>query len=212
MNSDSAETPVPIRLRERLRQAAAQQILGAAEQVFAERGVHATHMADIAARAGVAVGTLYNHFEDRDALLRALAEQRRVEILQQADECLAQIDGKPFRAQLRAFYTVLFAHFEQHWQFFMMFMSAESGSKVAQEHARAMQCELLQRYEILVERGRKQRAVRPKVAPLLPTLLLGMNRSLLMRRVLVPAEGPAAQHIDALLDFILNGVSGKKAP
>lgn len=211
MNSDSPESPGPPKLRERLRQAAAQEILGAAEQLFSERGIHATHMADIAARAGVAVGTLYNHFADRDALLQALMDQRRLEMLSKVDECLVEVDGKPFRAQLRAVYTALFSNLEQHWRFFLTVMS-ESGTPKASERARSFHREMLSRFEMLIERGRKQRAVRPKVAPLLPTLLFGLMRGLLMRRVLEPEEGTVVQHIDTLLDFVLNGASGKKSP
>lgn len=211
MNPDSSDAGSPPKLRDRQRQAAAQEILAAAEQLFAERGVHGTHMSDIASRAGVAVGTLYNHFADRDALLRALIGQYRTELLARVDACLAQVDGKPLRAQLRAVVATAFASFEQHWQLFATLMSAECGTPATVEHARKIQIEMLKRYEVLVERGRKQRAVRPKVAPLLPTLMLGMLRSVLMRRVFVPEEGPAEQHIDVVVDVILHGASGKQS-
>lgn len=211
MNQDSSDAASQPKLRERQRQAAAQEILAAAEQLFAERGVHATHMADIASRAGVAVGTLYNHFVDRDALLRALTQQYRTELLTRVDACLAEVDGKPLRAQLRAVVGIAFSFFEQHWQLFAMLMSTESGTPTTVEHARTIQREMLKRYEVLVERGRKQRAVRPKVAPLLPTLMLGMLRSVMMRRVFVPEEGPAEQHLDTVVDIILHGAGGKRA-
>jgi AcrR family transcriptional regulator len=60
----SASHHPPPRLRERLREEAARAILAAAEEVFATDGLQA-RMERIAEQAGVAVGTLYNHFEDR---------------------------------------------------------------------------------------------------------------------------------------------------
>ena len=67
-------------MRERFRREVATAIAAAAEAVFAEEGVHSAHVGHIAKRAGVAVGTLYNHFEDRDALLAALLRERGEEL------------------------------------------------------------------------------------------------------------------------------------
>lgn len=48
------------------------RIVAAARELYAVRGVQAP-MEEIARAAGVGVGTLYRHFPDRDALLRAVA-------------------------------------------------------------------------------------------------------------------------------------------
>jgi AcrR family transcriptional regulator len=48
------------------------KVLAGARRAFAEEGLDAD-MASIAKRAGVGVGTVYRHFETKDALLRALA-------------------------------------------------------------------------------------------------------------------------------------------
>lgn len=50
------------------------QILGAAVEVFAERGFHRTRVSDIAKRAGVAYGLIYHYFESKDAVLNAVFE------------------------------------------------------------------------------------------------------------------------------------------
>jgi AcrR family transcriptional regulator len=49
------------------------RILAAAAEIFAEMGVHAT-LHDVAARAGVGIGTVYRRFIDKDALIEALLE------------------------------------------------------------------------------------------------------------------------------------------
>lgn len=53
---------------QRRREATREQIVRAAERVMAERGVHATKIADIAAAADVGVGTFYLHFETKQEL------------------------------------------------------------------------------------------------------------------------------------------------
>ena len=55
-------------------------ILEAAEEVFATEGFHAARMKDIADRARIAVGTIYNHFEEKDDVLYALIEERTAEM------------------------------------------------------------------------------------------------------------------------------------
>ncbi|MEV5560877.1 TetR family transcriptional regulator [Nonomuraea wenchangensis] len=55
------------------------KILAAAEKIVAARGVEALAMADVAAAAGVGVGTLYRRFGDRAGLAHALIDRRERE-------------------------------------------------------------------------------------------------------------------------------------
>jgi AcrR family transcriptional regulator len=67
------------------------KILGAARELFAMRGLEVT-LDDIAAAAGLGVGTVYRRFSSRDELIEALFEERVVEIVQLADEALEHQD------------------------------------------------------------------------------------------------------------------------
>ena len=60
------------------------RILATAVALFAERGIDA-EMRDIAERAGLAVGTVYNHFPSKDALLVALLQRAIAEVEQVAE-------------------------------------------------------------------------------------------------------------------------------
>src|SRR6195952_3724769 len=62
-----------------------ERILGAAGEVFAERGLGVT-LDDIAHHAGVGVGTVYRRFEDKEQLIDALFEQRVGAIITSAEE------------------------------------------------------------------------------------------------------------------------------
>jgi AcrR family transcriptional regulator len=59
-----------------------QAILDAALAVFAERGYAAARLEDVAVRVGVAKGTLYLHFEDKEALFEALIRSAVSPIMQ----------------------------------------------------------------------------------------------------------------------------------
>ena len=71
------------------------RILAAASEAFAERGVE-TQMDDVAARAGLGVGTLYRHFATKEALMAALMERRFEQILEVARRGIEREDGEPF--------------------------------------------------------------------------------------------------------------------
>jgi len=51
-------------------------ILRAAEEELAEHGFHAARISDIAKRARVGVGTVYNHFAQKEDIVRALLLER----------------------------------------------------------------------------------------------------------------------------------------
>ena len=53
-----------------------QRIIDATLYVIAKHGLRKAKLATIAERAGIAYGTLYRHFEDRDALLLAATKER----------------------------------------------------------------------------------------------------------------------------------------
>src|SRR5918911_1074262 len=64
------------------------RILEAADEVFAERGLDVS-LDEIAAAAGVGVGTVYRRFPDKDALIDALFESKIQEAAQLAREASA---------------------------------------------------------------------------------------------------------------------------
>jgi len=56
------------------------QILEAALVCFAKRGFHQASMHDISAEAGVSVGLIYRYFENKEAVISAMADRHKKEI------------------------------------------------------------------------------------------------------------------------------------
>jgi TetR/AcrR family transcriptional repressor of uid operon len=57
-----------------------EQILTAAMACFAKRGFHQASMHDISAEAGISVGLIYRYFENKEAVISAMAEEHKREI------------------------------------------------------------------------------------------------------------------------------------
>jgi TetR/AcrR family transcriptional repressor of mexJK operon len=83
-----------------------EEILGAAFQVFAEKGFHGATMLDIATRARASKKTVYERFTDKAALFRALIAWG---VRQNLPEALPSGDGDPVRSLEHHAVTVLTA-------------------------------------------------------------------------------------------------------
>jgi AcrR family transcriptional regulator len=200
-------------LRERFRETTVQAILAAAEDVLAESGLPAAHMGQIAARAGVSVGTLYNHFADRDALLAGLAYARFADMLARLDATLERTAGQKFAERLEPLVTDLLSHWERHRKFIQIVMQGEAGHYQKSSPAvtlamRDKMRELNTRIEQVTSQGVQEKAIRPDVAELAPFFLLGLMRSLFIRDLVLENAGQdLSTQAGVVLQAFLNGVS-----
>jgi AcrR family transcriptional regulator len=109
-----------------VRKATRAAILDAAEQVCARHGIHTGRMEQVAEKAGVSVGTLYNYFADRKALVASLLDARRAEMLSRVDDAVASAPADPAE-RLRALLRSIFEHLEQHRAFIAIMVQEGTG-------------------------------------------------------------------------------------
>ncbi|GAA3125042.1 TetR/AcrR family transcriptional regulator [Streptosporangium carneum] len=92
------DDPTPLRADARRNR---ERILAAAEAVFAERGPSAS-TEEVAARAGVAIGTVFRHFPTKNDLLGAIVKTFMARLTEEAD---ALADHGDPRTALFTFFT-----------------------------------------------------------------------------------------------------------
>jgi AcrR family transcriptional regulator len=216
VNLDSKKRSAVPKLRERIREATCDAIAAAAEELFAERGVQGAHVGDIAARAGVSVGTLYNHFEDREAILAALLARRRAELVEALDAVLDAGADLPFRDQLRNLVRAVFDHFEAHRRFFSILLEGEhlrerGAFPASTTKPRETIQEVYRRIEVLMKRGVRQKALRAKNAELYPAFLMGIVKGVLVRELYEGEASPVPRYVDAVLSLFLDGAAAEHA-
>lgn len=123
MSATSARRTPALRRRDEAKALFRNAILEAAEQVFAERGFHGARIQDIAEQARIAVGTVYNHFEQKEDVLRALLEERSEELF--AEFAPLPTDPADFEGKLAARFTRMLRHIQRHHSFLVV--AAENG-------------------------------------------------------------------------------------
>jgi AcrR family transcriptional regulator len=87
-----------------------QRLLGAAEELFGERSYWRTTVADICARAGMATGSFYAHFDSKAAIFTAVVRQINEDLrkaIRAAIETAGPAQRDRERASFRAFFTML---------------------------------------------------------------------------------------------------------
>jgi AcrR family transcriptional regulator len=89
-----------------------QRILEAAAQLFVERHYHEVRMDDVAAKAGVAKGTIYFHFKDKDDLYQALTLDSLKKLNKRIREALQGLEDPA--AKLLRFSCEVIRYFESN--------------------------------------------------------------------------------------------------
>jgi AcrR family transcriptional regulator len=100
------------------------RIIDSAAELFAERHYHEVHMDAIARRAGVAKGTIYLHFKDKEALYLALVEDGMDRLLAKIDASLAEVESAEGKIEVLVRESVVY--FARNRYLFELVQRAES--------------------------------------------------------------------------------------
>jgi AcrR family transcriptional regulator len=198
MNSNSSN------LRDRHRETTREVILEAAEAAFSKDGLSRTRIEDVAATAGVAVGTIYNHFADREALVRAIVERRREEAHSLMDDALVKAGQAPFAERLEALLTTMTSCFDAHRRFFTLLFEEEAQGNMPR---RGSMETVAKRLEKLLAAGVAEHALRKEDAELYPSLLAGMLRGLFTHAIHAKTSAPLVGMVKPMVRLFMEGAA-----
>jgi TetR/AcrR family transcriptional regulator, fatty acid metabolism regulator protein len=121
-------------LRERQRQEREDLILQAAEELFLEKGSYDASIDDIAARVGIAKGTVYLHFASKEDLVFALLQRDVRQLLDEVDGILALSESATARLRAimeRVYSGMLGSYFQM---LAAAFQNPEFRARMAEKH------------------------------------------------------------------------------
>jgi AcrR family transcriptional regulator len=177
-----------------------QRLLDSALELFASEGLHGVTTHDIAARAGVAAGTFYLHFQDKREVFRELASTS-LEVLKRRIEADVKPEDEPAVA-VRALATALTGFALENRALMRMVFSSETD-------AAAVESDILDDFAAWVEQRRRE--VPTDVDPaVLSQALVGMWARVLKWWVEDPRRVSRETLIQTLCRIQLGGTNPSK--
>jgi TetR/AcrR family fatty acid metabolism transcriptional regulator len=182
----------------------------AAMRVIARKGMSAATMQEIAKEAGVAKGTIYLYFRDRDELVEKTFETALNELMRRGDEALDA--PVPFVEKLRRLMATKIAFFMENREFFRLYMTLRfpEGSP-SQQRRQKRTCQSQYRGRIdkfagILSKAMDDGEVRPMDPHRLALFLIEGTNSIVIERVVEEAPPAQEQDVEFLTSLILNGI------
>jgi AcrR family transcriptional regulator len=182
-----------------------QSLQEAAMRVIARKGMAAATVQDIADEAGVAKGTIYLYFKDRDELVETTFENAITQLHARVDESL--LSDAPIETRLRESILRVFEFFRENGEFFRLYIShrVPEGSARQKRHCEIYRRRITRMAEILgqaMERGEIRRADPDRLALFITE---GTN-AIVIERVMEDAPPPVESDVELAVTTILNGI------
>src|SRR5205814_1800263 len=178
------------------------QILDAALVCFAKRGFHQTSMHDISAEAGISVGLIYRYFENKEAVISAMADRHKKEI----QEVLERARQAP--TLLESLEILFTAHCCENSPNVLsafvvdLYAEASRNPQVANLVRDVLQTSMDGVTDLIARSPEGKNAVHGLTPEELSELIFAVARGMLMRDVLQPREMTEAERRTAQLEVV----------
>jgi len=181
-------------------------ILHAATKVFAENGYANSKVADIAARAGIADGTVYLYFKSKEEILHSIFDRAMEEFIAEGRRELALIDS--FAEQIRRVAELHLEKLGADRDLAVVFQVELRGStKFMREFSAAGFHEYLEIIRTTIAAGQRSGEFRTDINPITAAkILYGALDEMVTNWILSPRSYPLAPMADEVLKIYFGGV------
>lgn len=159
-----------------------QKIIDAAEKLIAESGFHGLSMHKLAKTAGVAAGTIYRYFVDKEDLLqqvRLTVCQRNAEIIQRGVD-----ENMPLKQRFRKMWLNIFDHSGSNIELFKNRAQYDSLPCVRSHETKEVERKMFHKVDKMFTQGREQGVFKPLDNPVLAALSLEVSVTLARKQSL----------------------------
>jgi AcrR family transcriptional regulator len=190
-----------------------QSIKDAALRVISRKGMAAATMQEIAEEAGIAKGTIYLYFRDRDELVEKTFERAITELHRQVDAALDR--DEPFAAKLRSVLMAEMAFFRENREFFRLYNSLKFPEGNPQQQRRQKRtCQpryrtRLERFARVLEEAMERGEIRRMNAMRLALFINEAVMAIIIERVVEEHPPTEEDDVDWIVSSILDGIRSK---
>jgi TetR/AcrR family fatty acid metabolism transcriptional regulator len=187
-----------------------QLILKVASEVFAERGFRGATISQIAKKANIAEGSIYDYFKNKEDLLFSIPEERMENYLSGLRLHLKGIKGALAKLRKLIWYHLDFYEKNQDYTRILL-LDLRQNPRFSQSRAYRMIRQYSKVILEIIEEGKKENEIRKEVDDyLLRDLLLGTIEHLSIRGFIMGRFPNPAAASDDLYDLVISGVGNKK--
>jgi len=201
--------------KERDKQIRQDDILRAAERIFATRGYYKATIQDIAGEAQYAVGTLYLYFKDKQSLYLTLIEKKFIDLISIVKN---KVDGtKDIKGKIEVLIEEQLSYFEENQDFFRIYFSERGGLRwTIKDRISQSAVEKFMRYldyiATLIKKAQEKNLIRTDLEPRRVAYILAS----MLNAVILPwlkressKKGGLKNMSAFVMDVFLNGVAKK---
>jgi TetR/AcrR family fatty acid metabolism transcriptional regulator len=189
-----------------------ERILGAAERVFAKCGFYNARVAEIAKEAGVADGTIYLYFKNKDDLLISLFEDRMERVNQAMERAVSTADTpqEKFHAFTKTYMTLVK---EQPNVAEVLTVELRQSAKFMKEYSNPRFGDFLKILASVIDEGQKSGVFDDTIPPaVVSRAIFGMIDELALAWVLGKSDRfDIVQAADWIGALVLSGLERRKS-
>ncbi len=179
-------------------------------RVIARKGMAAATMQEIAEEAGVAKGTIYLYFRDRDELVEKTFETAITLLIDRVEK--AMIEGKSLEEKIRAAMTAKLSFFRENREFFRLYISLRLPEGDAQQQRRHKRnCEPQYRDSVgrlagILEEAMDRGEIRRFDSHRLALFIVEGSNAIVVERVMEESSPSEEQDVEFLTQVIMGGI------
>lgn len=196
--------------RKRRKEARPAEILEAGFREFAEKGFDGTKLDGVAARAGVAKGTLYLYFDSKETLFKAAVHSRIIPVVDRLVRLVDFYPG-PTKFLLKMMFKMMYrklADPDVRTLIKIIIAEGDRFPELAEFYYNEFISKITQVLEKIIKRGIRREELKSGPATKLPQILIapGLMAAIWQTTFSPYKEIPLEQFLQAHIDLVMNGI------